>query len=94
MLPVGGVMAEIYVEGSDLKANENEEEDEEEDMDFNPFLKGTPSPEASSSLSSEVEGLEEGVKEVRSGEVRNYDVGNWVLGRMWKMGMRGRRRAG
>ncbi|KAL9384276.1 hypothetical protein Peur_024599 [Populus x canadensis] len=69
-------MAEIYVEGSDLKANENEEEDEEEDMDFNPFLKGTPSPEASSSLSSEVEGLEEGVKEVRSGEVRNYDVGD------------------
>lgn len=42
------------------------EEDEEEDMDLNPFLKGMPSPEASSSLSSEVEGLEEGVKEVRS----------------------------
>lgn len=41
------------------------EEDEEEDMDLNPFLKGMPSPEASSSLSSEVEGLEEGV-EVRS----------------------------
>ncbi|KAB5533671.1 hypothetical protein DKX38_016757 [Salix brachista] len=69
-------MAAIDVEGSDLKANENEEEDEEEDMDFNPFLKGTPSPEASSSLSSEVEGLEEGVKEARSGEVRNYDVGD------------------
>jgi len=41
------------------------EEDEEEDMDLNPFLKGMPSPEASSSLSSEVEGLEEGVKELR-----------------------------
>ncbi|KAF9672065.1 hypothetical protein SADUNF_Sadunf11G0001800 [Salix dunnii] len=69
-------MAAIDVEGSVLKANENEEDDEEEDMDFNPFLKGTPSPEASSSLSSELEGLEEGVKEVRSGEVRNYDVGD------------------
>lgn len=42
------------------------EEDEEEDMDLNPFLKRMPSPEASSSLSSEVEGLEEGVQEVRS----------------------------
>jgi hypothetical protein len=46
--------------------DENVEEDEEEDMDLNPFLKGMPSPEASSSLSSEVEGLEEGVKGVRS----------------------------
>jgi hypothetical protein len=45
--------------------DENVEEDEEEDMDLNPFLKGMPSPEASSSLSSEVEGLEEGVKELR-----------------------------
>lgn len=35
---------------------EEEEEDEEEDVDFNPFLKGTPSPEASSSLSSEIVG--------------------------------------
>ncbi|XP_038689681.1 uncharacterized protein LOC119988639 isoform X2 [Tripterygium wilfordii] len=37
---------------------ENEEEDEEEDVDFNPFLKETASPEASSSLSSEIEGLD------------------------------------
>ncbi|KAJ0078822.1 hypothetical protein Patl1_24607 [Pistacia atlantica] len=36
--------------------DEDEEEDEEEDVDFNPFLKGTPSPEASSSLSSEIVG--------------------------------------
>uniref|UniRef100_A0A5B7AHS1 Myb-like domain-containing protein n=1 Tax=Davidia involucrata TaxID=16924 RepID=A0A5B7AHS1_DAVIN len=38
---------------------ENEEdEDEEEDVDFNPFLKETLSLEASSSLSSEIEGLD------------------------------------
>ncbi|KAF4399845.1 hypothetical protein G4B88_021059 [Cannabis sativa] len=37
---------------------EEEEEEEEEDVDFNPFLKETLSPEASSSLSSEVEGLD------------------------------------
>lgn len=36
----------------------NEEEEEDEDVDFNPFLKETPSPEASSSLSSEIEGLD------------------------------------
>ncbi|XP_062088442.1 uncharacterized protein LOC133795005 [Humulus lupulus] len=35
-----------------------EEDEEEEDVDFNPFLKETLSPEASSSLSSEVEGLD------------------------------------
>lgn len=34
------------------------EEDEDEDVDFNPFLKETLSPEASSSLSSEIEGVE------------------------------------
>ncbi|XP_039050134.1 LOW QUALITY PROTEIN: uncharacterized protein LOC120191225 [Hibiscus syriacus] len=33
-------------------------EDEEEDVDFNPFLKETPSLEASSSLCSEIEGLD------------------------------------
>ncbi|XP_042497740.1 uncharacterized protein LOC122076494 [Macadamia integrifolia] len=33
------------------------EENEDEDVDFNPFLKGNPSSEASSSLSSENEGL-------------------------------------
>ncbi|KAF5729054.1 hypothetical protein HS088_TW21G01211 [Tripterygium wilfordii] len=37
---------------------ENEEEDEVDDADFNPFLKETASPEASSSLSSEIEGLD------------------------------------
>lgn len=37
---------------------EDEDEDEDEDVDFNPFLKGTVSPEASSSLSSEIEGLD------------------------------------
>ncbi|GLT83273.1 hypothetical protein SLE2022_015710 [Rubroshorea leprosula] len=36
----------------------DDEEDEEEDVDFNPFLKETPSPDASSSLSSEIEGLD------------------------------------
>ncbi|KAH7545745.1 hypothetical protein FEM48_Zijuj01G0126400 [Ziziphus jujuba var. spinosa] len=43
---------------SSTKPDEEEEEDEEEDIDFNPFLKETPSPEASSSLSSEIEGLD------------------------------------
>ncbi|KAL4388282.1 hypothetical protein GQ457_09G001310 [Hibiscus cannabinus] len=44
----------------DVEAEEEVEdgEDEEEDVDFNPFLKETPSPEASSSLSSEIEGLD------------------------------------
>ncbi|KAK7303297.1 hypothetical protein RJT34_14200 [Clitoria ternatea] len=37
---------------------EGEEEEEDEDADFNPFLKETPSQEASSSLSSEVDGLD------------------------------------
>ncbi|GAB2298873.1 hypothetical protein Dimus_032951 [Dionaea muscipula] len=36
----------------------HEEEDEDEDLDFNPFLRGSPSAEASSSLSSEVDGLD------------------------------------
>lgn len=40
------------------KPEEEEDEDEDEDVDFNPFLKETLSPEASSSLSSEVEGLD------------------------------------
>ncbi|XP_010538710.1 PREDICTED: uncharacterized protein LOC104812970 [Tarenaya hassleriana] len=38
--------------------DEGEEYDEDEDVDFNPFLKGTPSPAASSSLSSEIEAFE------------------------------------
>lgn len=37
---------------------EEEEEGDDEDADFNPFLKETPSQEASSSLSSEVDGLD------------------------------------
>ncbi|KAF3451721.1 hypothetical protein FNV43_RR07817 [Rhamnella rubrinervis] len=41
-----------------MKPHEEEEEDEDEDVDFNPFLKETLSPEASSSLSSEIEGLD------------------------------------
>ncbi|XP_050107131.1 uncharacterized protein LOC126586349 isoform X2 [Malus sylvestris] len=41
-----------------LEEDEGEDEDEEEDVDFNPFLKGTLSPEASSSLSSDVEVLD------------------------------------
>ncbi|CAI9087183.1 OLC1v1021190C1 [Oldenlandia corymbosa var. corymbosa] len=43
---------------SEPMENEDEEEDEEEDVDFNPFLKETPSREASSSLSSEIDGLD------------------------------------
>lgn len=40
---------------------QDEDEDEEEDLDFNPFLKETPTMEASSSLSSEIEGLDANV---------------------------------
>lgn len=40
------------------KEEEEEEEGDDEDADFNPFLKETPSQEASSSLSSEVDGLD------------------------------------
>lgn len=43
---------------SSMKPDEEEEEDEDEDVDFNPFLKEALSPEASSSLSSEIEGVD------------------------------------
>ncbi|WCJ20167.1 Homeodomain-like superfamily protein [Euphorbia peplus] len=57
--------------------DENEEEDEDEDFDFNPFLKGTPSPEASSSLSSEVEVFDGNSSKITpDDEVRNYPVGD------------------
>ncbi|PSR88093.1 Myb-like protein [Actinidia chinensis var. chinensis] len=51
---------EIHLEHEDEEENkgEGEGEDEEEDVDFNPFLKESPSLEASSSLSSEVEILD------------------------------------
>ncbi|XP_071921604.1 uncharacterized protein [Coffea arabica] len=42
-----------------------EDEDEEEDVDFNPLLKDSPSQEASSSLSSENEGLDADVTDIR-----------------------------
>ncbi|TKY72160.1 Myb protein O [Spatholobus suberectus] len=42
----------------DKEEGEEGEEEEDEDADFNPFLKETPSQEASSSLSSEVDGLD------------------------------------
>ncbi|CAI0468323.1 unnamed protein product [Linum tenue] len=63
-------------------SNENEdisteeEEEEEDDLDFNPFLKGTPSPEASSSLSSEVEALDDASSPKPTGEVQNFPVGD------------------
>ncbi|CAK9181240.1 unnamed protein product [Ilex paraguariensis] len=43
---------------NDEKEDEDENKDEDEDVDFQPFLKETPSLEASSSLSSEIEGLD------------------------------------
>lgn len=43
---------------------EKEEDEEDEDVDFNPFLKETPSPEASSSLSSEIDGLDGDVVDI------------------------------
>nr|KYP62779.1 Myb-like protein O [Cajanus cajan] len=51
---------------------EGEEGEEEEDEDFNPFLKDTPSQEASSSLSSEVDGLDGNV--VTSGPSVDSDL--------------------
>ncbi|XP_052179649.1 uncharacterized protein LOC127792979 isoform X2 [Diospyros lotus] len=42
---------------------EDEEEDEEQDVDFNPFLKESPSLEASSGLSSEIEVLDADITE-------------------------------
>ncbi|XVE87784.1 hypothetical protein DITRI_Ditri19aG0015900 [Diplodiscus trichospermus] len=53
---------------------EEEVEDEEEDVDFNPFLKETPSPEASSSLSSEIEGLDADVVDSRANTHVTTDV--------------------
>ncbi|XWS15575.1 hypothetical protein CRYUN_Cryun34aG0012500 [Craigia yunnanensis] len=69
---------------------EEEVDDEEQDVDFNPFLKETPSPEASSSLSSEIEGLDGDVVDSRANthvttdvnsskiitKVQNFDVGD------------------
>lgn len=55
-LPTATNLSECHE--SSMKPNEEEEEDEDEDVDFNPFLKETLSPEASSSLSSEIEGLD------------------------------------
>ncbi|KAL5840440.1 hypothetical protein ACOSQ3_013111 [Xanthoceras sorbifolium] len=52
-------------EGGNDDKEEEEEEEEEEDVDFNPFLKETASPEASSSLSSEILGdSEHGEEEI------------------------------
>lgn len=57
--------------------DDDQEEDEDEDVDFNPFLKDTPSREASSSLSSEVETLD--------GEIVNsITVSQTLVGRQGK----------
>ncbi|KAE9591455.1 hypothetical protein Lal_00038844 [Lupinus albus] len=45
-------------EEKEEQEEEEEEEEEDEDVDFNPFLKETLSQEASSSLSSEIDGLD------------------------------------
>lgn len=52
------VCADTQSHQSSLKVEEEEEEEEDEDVDFNPFSKETLSPEASSSLSSEIDGLD------------------------------------
>ncbi|XP_057436286.1 uncharacterized protein LOC130728742 [Lotus japonicus] len=53
----------------DKEEQEDEEGEEDEDADFNPFLKGTSSHEASSSLSSEVDGLDGNVVNSASAEL-------------------------
>ncbi|XP_048131823.1 uncharacterized protein LOC115725896 isoform X3 [Rhodamnia argentea] len=60
-------------------AKADEEEDEDEDVDFNPFLKETPSPDASSSLSSEIEGIdgdavENGVRPLQTAEICSSEL--------------------
>lgn len=61
----GDRAAMISVEDGNEDKEGEDEEDEEEDVDFNPFLKGSPSPEASSSLSSEIVGdSEHGEEEI------------------------------
>ncbi|XP_022723295.1 uncharacterized protein LOC111280312 [Durio zibethinus] len=58
----------------EIEEEVEDEEDEEEDVDFNPFLKETPSPEASSSLSSEIEGLDVDVVDSRANTHVTADV--------------------
>ncbi|KAL6965441.1 hypothetical protein U1Q18_050250 [Sarracenia purpurea var. burkii] len=80
---------ESHLEHDDEEYNEGE--DEEDDVDFNPFLKDSPSLEASSSLSSEVEILDADVANskgktgvasvanlspIPSGQVQDYAVGD------------------
>ncbi|GAB4826592.1 hypothetical protein Ancab_033486 [Ancistrocladus abbreviatus] len=57
-----------------------DDEDEEEDVDFDPFLRGSPEPEASSSLSSEVEGFEADV--VDSGSENTFRIGTTVSSKL------------
>ncbi|XVF26042.1 hypothetical protein REPUB_Repub13aG0265800 [Reevesia pubescens] len=62
-------------DGVEPEAEEEEEvDDEEEDVDFNPLLKETPSPEASSSLSSEIEGLDDDFVDSRPNSHVTIDV--------------------
>lgn len=49
---------EIILKNEEAQDVEEKEEVDEEDADFNPFVKGTPSQEASSSLSSEGDGVD------------------------------------
>ena len=57
-----------------------EDEDEDEDMDFNPFLNGSPSLEASSSLSSEIEGPDTNVAD--SGGSTFVPVGSNMMSKL------------
>ncbi|KAK4769242.1 hypothetical protein SAY86_027392 [Trapa natans] len=53
------LMVESTTSSCGSPARHEEDEDEDEDIDFNPFIRETLSPEASSSLSSEIEGLDD-----------------------------------
>lgn len=64
-----GVAPEQDVSKAAGEEVEPDDEDEDEDIDFNPFLQHSPSPEASSSLSSEnEEGLDEDANDQLEGE--------------------------
>ncbi|XP_074311071.1 uncharacterized protein LOC141646958 isoform X2 [Silene latifolia] len=72
------VQSEEDKDNADLNVIETgeDESEEDEDVDFNPFfMKGSPSEEASSSLSSEVEGLDVDVVSSRSEDVVRSPVG-------------------
>ncbi|KAJ6804856.1 uncharacterized protein M6B38_185105 [Iris pallida] len=61
--------------GNDVNLEVEEEDEEDEDMDFNPFLRADMPSEASSSLSSEDEGLNDTAERSIYGSLNDKDAG-------------------